>query len=349
MRARGERLLGVVAVVLLTGAVTVIHTSPAEAQGKAPAAAKAEDPKETAKKRYGEATKLFKAEDYAGALPLFQQADELYPGAAPKHKVAVCFDKLGKNAEAVDAYKKFIGSDPGEKYTKEVEDAKARIAELEKGLPGKVMLKVMPEGVAGVSVSVDGNAVEGTELELEAGKEHTIVVTAEGHQPATEVVTLAGNESRELSIALTPVAVTPPPKPVGKPPKAEPKPEEEPEESGGSNVPAYVTIGIAGAGVILGIVFGVQALGKKNKFEDRVEAGDATADELTEIADDAERAALIADMSFGVALTFGITGAVLLFSGGDEDEPEAKEASAMPKLLPYAGTKGGGMAATWTF
>jgi len=93
-------------------------------------------------------------------------------------------------------------------------------------------------------------------------------------------------------------------------------------------------------GLILGTVFGIQALGKKGDFDD-----DPTVDN----ADDAERAALIADMSFGVALTFGITGAVLLFSGGGDEEAATEEASAMPKLLPLAGPKGGGMAATWKF
>jgi hypothetical protein len=131
------------------------------------------------------------------------------------------------------------------------------------------------------------------------------------------------------------MAAPPSPEPTTPPPPPPP-----PEDDGGhSNIPAYVTLGIAGAGVILGTIFGIQALGAKSDFDD---------DPTVENADDAERAALIADMSFGVALTFGITGAVLLFSGGGDDEaPE--EASAVPELLPMAGPKGGGMAATWKF
>ncbi|MBM4376164.1 MAG: PEGA domain-containing protein, partial [Deltaproteobacteria bacterium] len=64
-------------------------------------------------------------------------------------------------------------------------------------------------------------------------------------------------------------------------------------------------------------------------------------------AQKAERNALIADMSFGVALTFGITGAVLLFSGGDDESGE--KSAAVPTLTPLAGRSGGGMAATWKF
>ena len=38
----------------------------------------------------------------AGALPLFQQADAAYPGAAPKHNIALCLDKLGRTEEAIE-------------------------------------------------------------------------------------------------------------------------------------------------------------------------------------------------------------------------------------------------------
>ena len=47
----------------------------------------------------------------------------------------------------------------------------------------------------------------------------------------------------------------------------------------------------------------------------------------------------------GVALTFGITGTVLLFS----DDGAEEDSAAVPTLTPFAGTKGGGMAATWIF
>lgn len=351
MRARGNRLVGLVLVAMLSGVLGVTHTVVAVAQPAKPAVAK-EEPKEQAKKLYKDATAKFKAEDYAGALPLFKQADELYPGAAPKHKIAVCHDKLGNKTEAVTAYRAFLAADPGDKLEAEAKESTARLAELEKGMPGKLTVKVTPETARGVTITVDGNAVQGTELELEADKEHTVVVQAEGHKPATEKVTVRGNESRDLAVSLTPEAVAPPPAPKPKAkPKAKPKQEEEEEEGGSSNVPAYVTLGIAGAGIVLGVVFGVMALQKKKEFDRRIDAADATPTELQDIADDAERAALIADMSFGVALTFGITGAVLLFSGGDDDDEdeEEKAATARPTLVPYAGPTGGGMAATWRF
>ena len=346
MGAKISRLIGICVVALLACAMVVTHTSSVEAQPKKAAAG---DVKKQAIAKYKEADALFKKGDFAGALPVFQEADKLYPGAAPKHKIAVCYDKLGKAAEAVAAYRAFIDSKPSEKYAERLTEATKRIAELEPQLPATVTLKIAPEGLTGVVITVDGTPAEGPELALEAG-EHTVVVTAEGHDPVTEVVNVRGAETRELAVTLTPSAATAPP-----PPKT-PPPETPEEDEGGSNVPAYVTLGIAGAGVILGTVFGIQALGAKSDCDDKVEDPAATPAELTDLADKAERAALIADMSFGVALTFGITGAVLLFSsggdddeGGDEGPAEEEAASVKPELLPYAGPTGAGMAATWTF
>jgi hypothetical protein len=104
-----------------------------------------------------------------------------------------------------------------------------------------------------------------------------------------------------------------------------------------------VTLGIAGAGAVVGTIFGIQALGAMNDFDD---------DPTSEKADDVERNALIADMAFGVAITLGVTGIVLLTSG---DQPaEAAQhvpltAKAKLEVAPYVSPEGGGAAARLTF
>ncbi|NUO50834.1 MAG: PEGA domain-containing protein, partial [Polyangiaceae bacterium] len=69
-----------------------------------------------------------------------------------------------------------------------------------------------------------------------------------------------------------------------------------------------------------------------------------------DLFDETERNALIADMSFGVALTFGVTGLVLLLtdSSGGEEEKAAEEKKAF-NFAPYAGPNGGGAVGTFRF
>jgi hypothetical protein len=132
--------------------------------------------------------------------------------------------------------------------------------------------------------------------------------------------------------------MTPPPPPPEEAPPPPPPPR--------SKVPAYVTLGLAGAGAIVGTIFGAQALSAKSEFESTP---------TTELADKADRNALIADMSYAVAITFGVTGAVLLFSKDTPEEPKAastqttKTAPRRAFVTPYVGPTGGGAAAHFTF
>jgi hypothetical protein len=356
MRSR-TRLFVLCGATLLAGAFTLgAPTSVAWAQ---PADPKAEE----ATKAYGAGNEAFKKNDFATALPLFQKADTLVPGSMPKYKIAVCLDKLGKKSEAVTAYQAFLDSKPQvkqpdqAKMADKIKEAEGRIKELNKEIasgPAKVTLQLTPANPPGLVVTVDNAPVSGLDLALPAG-EHTVSITAKGFEPHTEKVTVKAGEKRALPVTLKAMAgpvpgpdpLQPGPVPPGPVPVPVPQPDPVPGEgeSTNSDIPAYVTLGIAGAGAILGTVFGVKALQAKSAFND---VGGAT----VENADDAERSALIADMSFGVALTFGITGIVLLFSGGDEEAAPAGEAttgSAKPFVNPYAGPQGGGMTATWNF
>lgn len=336
MRVGWNRLLGTGAVMLMAGAIAIAPANVVEAQPK-PTAAEEAKVKKQAIEAFKAGNAAFKAGKFEEAVTEFKKADELYPGAKPKFMVAQALDKAGESDEAVEAYRAFIDSNPGDTYKDELAEAGKRVAALEANMPARVAVKVTPEAAAGsVQIVVDNSPADGVDLELPAG-EHTIVVSAEGYETTTQTVMVKPNEKRELAITLIPLA-TPAPTPQPLPEPIEGEGDESP-----SNIPAYVTLGIAGAGVVLGIVFGVQALGAKSDFDD-----DPTIDN----ADKAERNALIADMSFGVALTFGITGAVLLFSNmasDDEPEDEELEASFVPEVTPLAGTEGGGVAATWTF
>jgi hypothetical protein len=182
-------------------------------------------------------------------------------------------------------------------------------------------------------VVVDGTLQSGAPpyvLKLTAGQ-HKLHVTRNGYTDVDTEVDVKAAQSAEQSLQLQPkpaaVAADPTAANAGT------------ENAPRSKVPAYVTLGVAGVAAGLGTVFGIQALGAKDDFE---------ADPTPSAADDVERNALIADMAWGIAITLGITGTVLLTS----DEPsEAAPATARSGLwlTPYASPKGGGANARLTF
>lgn len=302
--------------------------------------------KDEAKKLYKEAEARFDKGEYVVAADLYRQADEYVPGAAPKYKLALSLDKQSLVTEAVAAWQAFLDSKPdAEKFKEKIAEGQARVEALKK-TPAKVKVATVPEAPQGLKVAVDGVAQTGKELSVPPGK-HTLTVSAEGFADASQELEVTFAEAREVNVTLTPQAPVaaapaqpPTPPPPAEVPPAQPPPPAAPIEPR-SPVPAYVTLGLAGAGVVVGTIFGIQALGAKSDFDDAP---------TTKTADKVDRFALIADMSFAVALTFGVTGAVLLLS---DDSAQAKAAaSSVTKkafVTPFVSPTGGGAAARFTF
>jgi hypothetical protein len=86
-------------------------------------------------------------------------------------------------------------------------------------------------------------------------------------------------------------------------------------------VPAFATGALAVAAAGVGTVFGVIALGDKSDFDKNP---------TTSKADDGDTHALIADMAFGVAITFGVTSAVLFLTKDDETPAAASTTEHAP-------------------
>lgn len=263
------------------------------------------------------------AGNYAAAVPDFQLADTMWPGAAPKYYIGYCYDKMGKTAEAVAAYRRFINSNPGAKYADRVALANRRIAEIEAEnkakATGKVMIKVTPPNLNGVTVIIDGQPVAGLEHDLSAGP-HSIEVTAPGYSKYQQQIDVVGATQLELPVSLAPAPVTTPRK----------------SSKGNGLIIAGAVVG--GVGVVAGVlttVFGVMALGSASDF-------DATPTE--ELADDTERNGLIADVSLAFAIAGIGAGAVLLGIGFSK-----KGDTGMLRVTPMVAQGGGGALVTVDF
>lgn len=321
---------------------TTFAAPPAQAQGKAAAAKPDKKTVDAARKAYAAGEKAFAAGKYEEAYDSFKKADEAIPSPHAQYWMAAALDKQGKKDDAAAAYEKFLANPGKEKAgADKLDEAKKRLEDL-KGKPiGEVSIVTTP---AGATVMIDGQPQMGEApmiVKLAPGK-HTVAISSPGYQNVEKEIDVTPGAKQDLSVELTmseapPEPTAPPPEPTAPPPeepaKAEPK----------SKVPAYVTLGIAGASALVGTFFGIKALGAKSDFNDKPS---------TDAADDVERNALIADMAFGVAITLGVTGVVLLTSS-DSDEKSAKGARyvAGPKfrVAPVIGPTGGGAAAQLTF
>jgi len=299
--------------------------------------------KDAARKAYGEGDTAFKAGDFAAAYAGFSKANELIPSPQAAYWTAKAIDGQGKIPEAITAYENLL-ADPGIAALgdEKTNDAKARIADLKSKLVGEISVQTTPMGA---TISIDGTPQPGETpmiVKLPPGP-HKITLVAAGFEPKELDVDVKGGQKTEQKLELVAKAPPPPPppEPVVEAPAPPPPPPPPPPRS---KVPAYITLGIAGAGAVVGTIFGIKALGAKNDF-DKTPTGTA--------ADDTERNALIADMAFGVAITLGVTGVVLLTSD-DSSAPAAAKLDKLPKraklvVAPYASPTGAGAGARYTF
>jgi len=334
----------------LTGGASVAH-----AQGKPPVGSKAPAGKLTdaqkkaeAKRLFGDANNSFESGRYEEAYRLFTEADVLVPGAVPKYRAAEAIDKAGKTQEAISAYEAFLGSNPpADKNKERIDTAKKRLEAL-KGAPAEVKLNITPAEAAGATILVDGAQQTGGTLKIPPGK-HIITLRAPGFEDATVEATFTFGEKREIPVEMKKGSAAAVPPAVAPPPPADQQPTEPPpkDEEGSSKIPAYITLGLAGAGLVVGTIFGISALSSQSDYEEN-----PTQDSF----DSTERNALIADMAFGAAIAFGVTGVVLLVTSGD-DEPAAATASKSRKsalkkgdfIAPYVSPNGAGAAARLSF
>ncbi|HEY6077301.1 MAG TPA: PEGA domain-containing protein [Polyangiaceae bacterium] len=315
---------------------------PAEAKPKPPPPDK--KTKDAARKAYQEGDKAYLASDYATAYTGFSKANELVPSPQAAYWAAKSLDAQAKEEDAIKAYEALLADPelPGSKLGDDkINDAKTRLSELKGKQAGDVTIVTTPIGAA---VSVDGAPQQGATpmtVKLSPGP-HKLTVAANGYEPKDLDIEVKGGEKSEQKLEL--IAKAPPPVVAAAVVAAPPPPPPPPPEPR-SKVPAYVTLGIAGAGAVVGTIFGIKALSSKNEF-DKNPTGDA--------ADDTERNALIADMAFGVAITLGVTGVVLLTSDDSAAPTTTGKLDKLPKkaklvVAPYASPKGGGAAAQYTF
>ncbi|HYQ16909.1 MAG TPA: PEGA domain-containing protein [Polyangiaceae bacterium] len=320
----------------------------AKVDAKADAAAKPKAPdkktKDAARKAYTEGEKAYAAGDFAAAYTGFAKANELLPAPQAAYWSAKSLDGQGKTEDAIAAYEKLLAEpDFGKLGDDKTADARNRLGELKGKLVGEISIVTTPPGAL---VTVDGAPQTGEtplSVKLPPGA-HKLSVSAAGFDPKEVDLDVKGGEKSEQKLELVAKAPPPPPppEPVVEAPAPPPPPPPPPPRS---KVPAYITLGIAGAGAVVGTIFGVKALSSKSDF-DKTPTGST--------ADDTERNALIADMAFGVAITLGVTGIVLLTSDDSAPPSAAAKLEKLPKraklvVAPYATPRGAGAGAQYTF
>jgi PEGA domain len=296
--------------------------------------------REQARAAYGAGQEAYGAGQYAAAEAHFTRADTLLPAIQAKYWRAMSLDRLGDVAGAYAAFGVVLNdSHKDDLGAEKLEAAAARQRELA-AVPSDLLVTTTPAG-AHVQVSgVDIPSLTPLSLRLMPGR-HELLISLPGYESQRVHISAAPGAQLRPDVTLVPQTPAPPPSLTPPPTDIGLDALGTSSSPARSQVPGFVTLGIAGASAVVGAIFGIRALSDKKDYDDAPS---------TKRADDVERNALIADMAFGVTLTLGITGIVLLLSDdGAERAQSGPSETAGLHVQPYVTPRGAGAAAVLSF
>jgi hypothetical protein len=286
-------------------------------------------------KMLGEAgVELFRNGDYAAALEKFRQARSLANVPTLVLRVARCLDKLGRLLEAKQAYEDAVALElePGALAAQKTaqDDARRELAALVARIP---TLSIVIKGADGseIKVTVDGQPVPAVELKRRAvdpgnhrvegqrSEEKVVVETAAAEGQSVQVV--LGFGSRSGTGAIEPAAPPLPP-----PPRTGDQ-----GARSSRDILAFTALGLGGAGLGVGVITGVLALGNQSKLAEDCPTDSTCPKDLESVIKsyDARRAASM--IGFGVGVLGAGAGIALLLTA-----PRAKPTAAA-RVEPWIG------------
>lgn len=265
--------------------------------------------------------KLADAGDCKGAIEKLSRAEALYHAPSILGRLGECQVNVGQVVTGTENLNRVVREELPATAPKAFRDAQTRArGVLNAALPkiARLTVKVEPAD-AKPQVSVGGApipaALIGVERPTDPGT-HEIVVTAPGYLEQRTSVSLPEGGGQELTVRLEKdpafAATQPPPPPAAVVTTPPPAP---PSDNGGkkSNVPAYVALGVGGAGLLVGGITGFLALGKKSDLKGCVD--NACPSSQKDTLDSARSMATVSTVGFAVGFVGVGVGVVLLLTG----------------------------------
>lgn len=284
----------------------------------------------TARVLANEGQEAFDKGDYTTAVDRFTRADALYHAPTLALALARAQAAMGKLISAAETYNRIVSDGLPPKapplFVKAVNDAGKELEAIEARLPRVI---INTRGSADAVVTLDGTTVPraslGVNRPVDPGR-HIFHATAPGFSAEPMTLTLAEGALQTVTLELKPVVEEhrPPPAPPSKL----------------QATLGIVALGVGGAGIVLGGVTGVLAIGKHNEL-------DAQCDTSARLCQSTANDVLASFHTFSTVSTVGfiaggaaVAAGVVLVVTAPRAKPPA-EVSITPRLGPgYIGVHG---------
>lgn len=306
------------AFVALLAVATVSPHAGAQAAAKAAAA----------QALFDEAKALMGAGRAVEACPKFEESQKLDPGSGTLINLALCYETTGRTASAWTTYRdaaaaaNVAGNTKRERGARERANALApKVSKLQVDVPHEARLPGLAVTRDGIEV---GAAQWGAPIPTDEGV-HEVVATAPGYVEWRSKVELAsGGASVSVQVPklvaasgseIPPVAAVgtePPPKaPAAEASQTGPNASERKSGLGAQRIAAIAVGGVGVAGLVVGTVFGVKALSKKDEADETCDGNACRSEAGVTAGNDAQTAGNVSTVAMIVGAAFVAGGAVL--------------------------------------
>ena len=193
---RSRSALALVAFLSLVGAARAGAAAPA-----APAPASGEA-KAEARERFDRGLGLFEKGENAAALAEFKRAYELIPNPVVLYNMGLVYAAMNRPVEAADALERYLAQ-AGEKASPDQKKHAAKVRDEQAARVARVLVVTDHPATIEVDGVEAGRTPMAEPLKLPSGA-HTIAALASGYQPTRRAVTLAGQVTETVTLALLP-------------------------------------------------------------------------------------------------------------------------------------------------
>ena len=235
----------------------VLVASPAFAQSGGPSQVRARD----AGAHFDRGTTFYTEGDYAAALVEFKRAYEASPTWQVLLNIGQSYFQLRDYASALVTLQRFA-SEGGERIPKE--DRATLDAELP-DLVDRVARVTVTSNLDGATISIDDQVVGATPLRdsvLVSAGSRRITATYEGRAPVQQRIGVGGRDVLAVRLDFPPLVTSAPAAIRGESPVVDRRP-----PSSHSYLPTYLSLLVAGGGLITGSIFGFMAVQEKASLD----------------------------------------------------------------------------------
>jgi hypothetical protein len=278
-----------------------------------------------AREHFRRGVQLYGEDDFRAALIEFSRAYQLAPNPAVLYNVGQSYYQLRDYAGALSTLEKYL-RDGGEQIA---EDRRTQVQSELRELRGRVAHVAVRSNVAGAELAIDDVQVDRTQprdaLLVGAGR-HKLSASKRGYATTSRVVDIAGGDDIEVRLDL-----------------AKDARDSAPRSEAPNYTASVVAATVAGAGVVVGVVFGLQAVGNKSSLAGECNAARVCPSSARSDVDAFSRNTTISTIGFSAGAAAMVAAGYFFFHARASEAP----VQAGGRLMPWVGAGSAGVAGTF--